>query len=161
MKSVKIPRKSKSQAEFILRPSRWRMMVIYTIMFTLAVFAGLLIRTILGGGASVQAIFSDWYINLGIVVGGAVLFALIDYSRWTMRVQGKEQLEGPSGAFGDRNTLPLKDINWPRSRKSLGSRIKIGTAIYTHGGKRILISPWFYDPARYQEFLDQIGYQQI
>ncbi len=152
MKTVKVTRRSKGQAEFILRPSRWRMMVIYTVMFTLAVLAGLLIRTILGGGTSVQAIFGDWYINLGIVVVGAVLFALVDYSRWTMRVQGGETI-------GDRSTLSLKDINWARSGKSLRSRIKIGTAIYTHGGKRILISPWFYEPARYQEFLDQIGYQ--
>lgn len=159
MKTVKVPRKSKSQAEFILRPSRWRMMIIYTVMFTLAVLAGLLIRTIFGGGTSVQAIFGDWYINLGIVVVGAVLFALVDYSRWTMRVQGGETIEGPSGAFGDRSTLSLKDINWARSGKSLRSRIKIGTGIYTNGGKRILISPWFYEPARYQEFLDQIGYQ--
>lgn len=149
----------KSQLEFILRPSRWRMMVIYTVLFALAVVFGLLIRVALSGGTSVQAVFGDWYINLGIVVAGAVLFAWIDYGRWTMRVQGGQQVEGPSGAFGDRAVLQLKDINWPRSGKSLRSRIKIGTAIYTHAGKRILISPWFYEPARFREFLDKIGYR--
>ena len=152
-------RRPKGQADFILRPSLLRVMLIYIAMFSLAVLFGLLIRALFGGGFSLSSLFGDWYINLAIVVGGAVLFAVIDYRRWTMRVLGGLKLEGPSGAFGERVTMQVREINWERSGKSLRSRIKIGTGIYSTMGQRILISPWFYPPGLYQEFLDKIGYR--
>jgi len=159
MKKAKVTRNPRSQAEFVLRPSRWRMLLIYVILFALAVTFGLLIRSIFSGGFSTETIFGDWQINAIIVVGGAVAFALLDYRRWTMRVQGGEYLEGPTGAFGERIILPLKEINWERSGKSLRSRFGVGTAIYTHGGRRILISPWFYEPGHFKAFLYEIGYR--
>jgi hypothetical protein len=162
MKKVKVTRKSGSGADFTLYPSRVRITLIYAAFFVMAVLIGMLVRIIAGGqNIDLAVLFSDWYINFGIVVGGAVLFAFMDYKRWTIRVLGGATVEGPSGAMGDRLMLPLKEIDWKRSGRSLRSRIKIGNAIYTEGRKRILISPWFYDPQAYAEFQERIGYTKV
>jgi hypothetical protein len=159
MKKVKVTRRPQSRQDYILRPSRVRMALIYAGFFALAVVVGMLIRLIAyRENANLEAILEGWGINLGIVVGGAVLFALMDYSRWTIRIVGGEKVEGPSGAMGSRSQLPLDDIDWERSGRSLRSRMKIGNAIYTVGRQRILISPWFYEPGLFAEFLDRIGY---
>ena len=159
MKKVKVTRKLQSRADFTLHPSRVRMMLIYAIFFALAVLAGMLIRLAFNRGSlSLAELFSYWVMNLAIVVGGSVLFALLDYSRWTIRVVGGEKIEGPSGALGTRSLLPLDEIDWARSGKSLRSRLKVGNAIYAPGRQRILISPWFYAPTAFSEFLDRIGY---
>jgi len=159
-KFKKTTHKPVSYQEFVLRPIRWRMALIYAGFFALAVFAGMLIRLATNSGQEAfSELFNDWYINLAIVVGGAIIFALLDYPRWTIRVVGMDRIEGSTGAFGERVALPLKDMDWPRSRKSLNSRMKVGNAMYTVTGKRILISPWFYDARHFQEFLDRIGYR--
>lgn len=159
MKKVRAARKSQSRLDYSLRPSRVRMALIYAFFFALAVMFGMLIRIMANNeNASLAQLFSDWGPNLAIVVGGAVLFAMIDYSRWTIRLQGGDELEGPSGGMGRRMVLPLEEIDWERTRRSLESRLKIGNAIYTVDGQRILISPWFYPPGSYAEFLDQINY---
>ncbi len=159
MKKVRAARKSQSRSDYSLRPSRVRMALIYAFFFALAVMFGMLIRVVFNNeNASPAELFSDWGPNLAIVVVGAVLFAMIDYSRWTIRVQGGEQIEGPSGGMGRRMILPLEEIDWKRTRRSLESRLKIGNAIYTFDGQRILISPWFYPPGNYSELLDLIGY---
>jgi hypothetical protein len=159
MKKVKVTRKPHSRQEYVLHPSRVRMALIYAAFFAMAVVIGIVIRLIVNReNANLGELFNDWATNLAIVVGGAVLFALLDYSRWTVRVQGGETVEGPSGALGTRSLLRLDDIDWERSGRSLRSRVKIGNAIYTIGRQRILISPWFYEPTLFSEFLDQIGY---
>ncbi|MBE0699243.1 MAG: hypothetical protein IH586_20160 [Anaerolineaceae bacterium] len=159
MKKMKVTRKPQSRQEYVLHPSRVRMVIIYAIFFTVAVAIGIIIRLVVNqGNASMGELFSDWATNLAIVIGGAVVFALLDYSRWTIRVVGGENVEGPSGALGTRALLPLKDIDWERSGRSLRSSLKIGNAIYTIGRQRILISPWFYEPGSFSEFLDRIGY---
>ena len=159
MKKAKVTRKPSARIDYTLRPSRWRMMLIYSALFTLALVFGLLLRMLFGGEFSLQTLFGDWYVNIAIVIGGAVLYSLLDYRRWTMRVLGGDQVEGPTGALGDRVTVPIREIDWTRSRRSIESRIKIGTAIYSLSRQRILISPWFYDPDQFREFLDRIGYE--
>lgn len=161
MKKVKASQIPQSRQEFVLYPSRLRMGLIYAGFFAVAVLAGWLIRVgVNGGKVPVAELFADWYINLAIVVGGAFLFALLDYSRWTIRVYGSEKVEGPSGALGERTDLPLKEIDWARSSRSLNSWLKVGNAIYTVGRRRILISPWFYDGKIFAEFLKRIGSPQ-
>lgn len=152
---------AKSHQEYVLYPSRLRMGLIYSGFFAVAVLAGWLIRIgVNSGKATTAELFDGWYINLAIVIGGAILFAFLDFSRWTIRVIDNDRLEGPAGALGERLILSLREINWPRSSKSLNSRLKVGNAIYSVGGKRILISPWFYEVDKYADFLKQIGYPQ-
>jgi hypothetical protein len=159
MKKVKVTRKPQSRQDFLLQPSRVRMATIYAIFFALAVIAGMVIRLFAyRENANLALITQGWETNLAIVVGGSVLFALMDYSRWTIKVLNGENIEGPSGAMGARALLPLSEIDWARSGHSLRSRLKIGNAIYTNERKRILISPWFYDPKPFAEFLERIGY---
>jgi hypothetical protein len=160
MKKMKVTRRPGSGANFTLYPSRVRIALIYASFFTIAVLVGLLIRIFTGGQYDPAVLFGDWAINLGIIIGGAVLFALMDYKRWTIQVIARESIEGPSGPMGERSQLPLKDIDWSRSGKSLRSRFKVGNAIYTLDRKRILISPWFYDPASYAQFKEQIGFSE-
>lgn len=159
MKKVKVTRRPQSHQDFTLRPSRVRIAAVYAFFFAIAVMLGMLIRVIAyRENANLSGLAEDWLTNLAIVMGGAVLFALLDYSRWTMRVLGGEKLEGPSGALGARSQIALDEIDWQRSGKSLRSRLKVGNAIYSLGRQRILISPWFYEPALFTEFLELIGY---
>lgn len=159
MKKPKLARKPLSHGEFTLRPSRVRMAVIYAAFFALAVLAGMLIRLVFNRqGLKLEELYGDWALYLAIVIGGAILFALMDYSRWTIRLVGGDRVEGPSGAMGSRSWFDLGDIDWGRTQRSLGSRFKVGNAIYSVERQRILISPWFYPPASYAEFLDRIGY---
>jgi hypothetical protein len=159
-KATKRPNVNK-KIDYILRPNRIRMGLIYALTFAIAMAIGILIRFFLDGGVfSPDSLFGDWSINLLIVIGGAVLFALLDYSRWTIRIVDGDKLEGPTGAFGDRHAFPIRDIDWNRTGRSLGSRFKIGNGIYTTKRQRILISPWFYNPEEYQQFTAMIGYKQ-
>jgi hypothetical protein len=161
MKKAKVTRKPLSRSDFTLYPSRLRMVTIYGSFFALAVIVGLLIRLATSGANTNYAeLFIDWQMNLAIVVGGAVLFAILDFKRWTIRVISGELVEGPSGALGDRVKLEIKDIDWERSGRSLNSRLKVGNAIYTLGRQRILISPWFYPSNVFSEFLEHIGYRE-
>ncbi len=160
MKAVKVTRKSLSRKEYLLLPSRVRMIAIYAAFFALAVMVGMLIRILFNrSGATLGELFSDWIFNLAIVVGGSVIFALVDYSRWTIRVVEGESVEGPSGAMGARLALPVGEIDWDRSRRSLNSWLKVGNAIYTFDRQRILISPWFYNSKKFSDFLSQLGYR--
>jgi len=160
MKNEKMARKTGARLDYILRPVRWRVALIYAIFFALAVLAGLSIRVAFNANKeSFATLFSDWYFNFIIVIGGSILFALLDYSRWTIRVINGDRIEGPTGAFGERAELPLKEIDWTRSSRSLNSRLKVGNAIYTLTRKRILISPWFYKQEDFKELLDYIGYK--
>jgi hypothetical protein len=162
MKKVKVTRNPQSRQDFLLRPSRVRMALIYAAFFSLAVIVGMIIRLIAyRENLNFAALIDGWAVNLGIVIGGSVLFALMDYPRWTIKVLGGENVEGPSGAMGMRSLLPLGEIDWERSGRSLRSRLKIGNAIYSVGRQRILISPWFYEPGLFAEFLDRIGYSPV
>jgi hypothetical protein len=159
MKKRKVTRKPRSLEDFTLRPSRVRMVVIYALFFSLAVLAGMLLRLLFNRqGLSLGELYSDWLVYLAVVVGGAVAFSLMDYSRWTILVLGGKRIEGPSGAMGNRSILDLNQVDWIRTRRSLDSRLKVGNVIYTIERQRILISPWFYSPAAFSEFLDRIGY---
>jgi hypothetical protein len=161
MKKIKVTRRPQTRQDFILFPSRVRMTMIYAVLFALAVLLGIVIRLFAyRDNLNLDVILEGWVVNLGIVVGGAVLFALLDYTRWTIRVLGGEKLEGPSGAMGSRAQMLLDDIDWERSGRNLRSRLKIGNAIYTSGRQRILISPWFYDPKLFAEFLERIGFPE-
>jgi hypothetical protein len=161
MNKSKPAKRVNKKADFILRPNRLRMGLIYAFFFGLALAIGTLIRFALDGFAfNSQSLFGDWRINLLIVFGGAALFALLDYRRWTIRVLGGDRLEGPSGALGDRQVLPIADIDWTRTRRSLGSRLKVGNGIYAGPRNRILISPWFYNPADFAQFAEIIGWKE-
>jgi hypothetical protein len=158
MKKPKPTRRTSKQAEYVLRPSRLRMTLIYILIFSIAMGIGILIRFILDGGVyNPDRLFGDWQTNALIIFGGAIVFALLDYRRWTIRVLDGERIEGPSGAFSQRQAFPIKDIDWTRTRRSINSRLKIGNGIYTDSRQRILISPWFYDPQQFQEFAQRIG----
>lgn len=159
MAKYKTSRTNRAPSEFVLFPSRVRMTIIYAVLFTLALMIGLLIRAAFSGWSfDLGGIWDEWYLNILLIFGGALVFAMIDYNRWTIRVRDNESVEGPTGAMGERALLPIKNIDWDRTRRNLNSRLKIGNAIYTQSGQRILISPWFYAPARYHEFLSEIGY---
>jgi hypothetical protein len=158
MKKPKPTKKIGKQADFVLKPSRLRMALIYALMFGIAVSVGILIRFIMDGGVfDAQRLFGDWQMNALIVLGGAIVFAMLDYRRWTIRVLGGERVEGPSGAFGERQVFSISDIDWTRTRRSMNSRLKIGNGIYTGTRQRILISPWFYDPENFREFAERLG----
>jgi hypothetical protein len=108
-------------------------------------------------GLSLGELYSDWLVYLAVVVGRSGFFAdgllaLDDPGA------GRERIEGPSGAMGNRSILDLNQVDWIRTRRSLDSRLKVGNVIYTIERLRILLSPWFYSPAAFSEFLDRIGY---
>lgn len=160
MKKVKVTKRPKAQSEFVLQPSRLRMIVIYALLFMLAYGIGLLIRYIISGGTlEFDRLREDWLLDVLVIFGGPVLLAFLDYKRWVIKVQG-DQLEGLSGPFGDRSTFTTQEIDWTRTGRSLSSRVKIGNGIYANANRRILISPWFYRPADYRTFLDLIGYEK-
>ena len=160
MKKVKVTKRPKTQTEFVLKPNRLRMFLIYMVLFILAYGVGTVLRYILtGGDLDLERMGEDWLIDVLIVFGGPVLLALLDYNRWVIKYQ-ENQLEGLSGAFGERSVFPIREIDWKRTARSLSSRVKIGNGIYAQTSRRILISPWFYNPGDYKTFLDLIGYDK-
>ncbi len=159
MKKVKVTKKPGTS--FILRPSRVRMFLVYIVILALAIGAGLTIQFLFRR----NSLGPDWFVTdgptyLAIIVGGAIIISLMEYSRWIIRVESGDTVEGPSGAFGERLSIPLKEIDWQRTRRSLNSWLKFGNAIYSSPRRRILISPWFFSPARFREFLSMVGYDK-
>ncbi|NLG97268.1 MAG: hypothetical protein GX491_07905 [Chloroflexi bacterium] len=158
MKRVKVTKQK--QREFTLRPSRLRMFVIYLVLFVFAYGFGILLRLIFNNGAAdFPAFFDDWYLDAGIVVGGAFVLALVDFRRWTVRIMNGDQLEGPAGPFGERLAVPLRNIDWTRSTKSLKAGLGMANGIYTIDRQRVLFNRWFYAPNSLQEFFDRIGFR--
>jgi hypothetical protein len=156
MKKVKLTNRPAPREGLTLKPSRLRMFVIYAFLFALAVLFGLLIRLILSPSAFGDM---DWNILFLAVFGGAAVMAFIEQSRWVLRVRkGGELLEGTTGAFGARVTIPIDSIDWERTRRSLSSWLKIGNSIYVTSIQRIMVSPWFFDPHEFSSFIKAIGY---
>ena len=146
--------------DFILKPNRVRMFLIYIILFALAIVLGTGIRWLLYR----DTLTPGWWSNNGtiavvIIVVGALLMSVTEYSRWTLRVVGGNTIEGPAGMFGSREALSIAAIDWERTRRSLSSWLKIGNAIYDVSRQRILVSPWFFTPREFREMLDLIGYR--
>lgn len=159
MKKVKVTKKPGTS--FILRPSRVRMFLVYVVILALAIGAGLTIQFLFRR----NSLRPDWFMTdgptyLAIILGGASIISLMEYSRWIIRVEDGDTVEGPSGAFGERLSIPLKEIDWQRTRRSLNSWLKFGNAIYSSPRRRILISPWFFRTAQFREFLTAIGYDK-
>ena len=157
MKKLKVTKRPGSRAGLVLKPSRLRMFAIYALLFGLAIGFGLLLRMMFSPGGIGPV---NIPVTLLAVLGGALLMAFIEHSRWTLRVGEGEQLEGPTGAFGERTSIPLKGIDWARTRRSLSSRLKIGNSIYASANSRVMVSPWFFDPQKFHEFLTAIGYDK-
>lgn len=156
MKKVKVTKKS--NPELILQPSVLRMYLIYTLMFVLAYAFGLLIRFFLYREQfNLAQLTSDWLVDTLIVFAGPLVLAFIYKRRWMVKVIGRDTLEGPTGAFSERIQLPLREINWAMTERSIGSKFGLANAIYA-GGRRILVNAWFFNPAEWQEFLERIGY---
>ena len=156
MKKAKVTKKSAS--ELILQPSVLRMYLIYTLMFILAYAFGLLIRFITQREQfTVERLTNDWLVDTLIVFAGPLLLAFIYKRRWMVKVIGRDTVEGPTGAFSDRIQLPLREINWAMTERSIESKVGLANAIYA-GGQRILVNIWFFNPSEWQEFLDRIGY---
>ncbi len=141
---------------YVLRPSRPRMFLIYTVILALAIGAGFLIRSVIYH-TGFNLLQTDGLFFAGLILFGAVVITLMEYSRWTMHVEIGEAVEGPSGALGERLSIPLDQIDWKRTRRSLTSWLKFGNAIYASPRQRILVSPWFFDPKKFREFLTIIG----
>lgn len=142
----------------ILRPSRVRMFIIYVIILGLAMGASILFQYLFSRGSyDVGWLQNDIPRFVLILLGGSLLITLLEHARWTMRVEDGDRIEGPSGIFGQRLTIPLREIDWERTRRSLNSRLKFGNAIYSLRQDRVLVSPWFFDPAQFREFLSAIG----
>lgn len=160
MKKVKVTKRPGPQGELIVLPSRLRMFLIYMVMFSLAIGIGLLLRLAVDRESfTAEWLSSGWISWLGVVIGGAALMALIERSRWKLRVVERDKLEGPTGAFGERLVIPFNEIDWPRTQRSLSSKLKIGNAIYGRGRQRIIVSQAFFDPAALSELLRAIGYK--
>lgn len=157
MRKAKSTRRPATRENLVLKPSRLRMFVIYIILFSLAVVVGFMIRLIFSGFAADDL---DWTLYLVVVFGGAVVMAFMEVPRWTLRVlDGGELLEGTTGAFGTRISIPIKSIDWERTHRSISSRVKIGNNIYATSVQRLMVSPWFFDPQEFKSFLESIGYQ--
>lgn len=157
MKKAKVTRRPGTREKLVLKPSRLRMFIIYVILFDLALLLGFIIRLIFNGFN-----FDDmnWPAMLLIVFGGALVMAFMEVPRWTLLVRdGGELLEGTTGAFGARVTIPIKSIDWKRTHRSLSSRVKIGNNIYVTSVQKLMVSPWFFDPGEFRSFLEVIGYQ--
>lgn len=155
MKRVKVTKRPVNS--LVLRPARLRMFAIYVILLTLALSFGLVLRMITSSdGFNLQTATYDWPLSLAIVFGGSAIMVLLEYRRLTLRFDG-DHVEGPAGAFGERQALNIKEIDWLRTRNSLSSRLKFGNAIYTYVGQRIIVSPWFFHPERFEEFLSALG----
>ncbi len=145
--------------KYVLHPSRPRMFVVYTVILALALGVGFLIRYLIYH-TGLDLLQTDGLFFLGLILFGAVLITLMEYSRWTLHVESGENVEGPSGALGERLAIPLDEIDWKRTRRSLASWLKFGNAIYASPRQRILVSPWFFDPKKFREFLTMIGYDR-
>jgi hypothetical protein len=159
MKKVKVTRRP--GASFVLRPSRVRMFLVYIVILALAIGVGLAIQFLFRRNSlSPNWFMTDGPTYLAIILGGAIIISLMEYSRWIIHVENGDTVEGPSGAFGERLSIQLKEIDWQRTRRSLNSWLKFGNAIYSGPRRRILISPWFFSPARFREFLSAIGYDK-
>ncbi len=159
VKKIKVTRRPGSS--FVLRPSRPRMFLVYTVILTLAIGAGFFIRFLLyHTGFDPSWFQTNGLFFLGLILLGAILITVMEYSRWTMRVVDGEKVEGPSGALGERLSIPLEAIDWKRTRRSLASWLKFGNAIYASPRQRILVSPWFFNPKQFREFLTAIGYDR-
>jgi hypothetical protein len=157
MKKVKVTKRPQKE-DFILKPNRLRMMLVYVLLFGLAYIIGMFIRYLINpGGFDLQRLTTDWTLDALIIFGGPALLAMLDYRRWVVRLQNSEMIEGLSGAFGERVVFPAREIDWQRTNRSLSSRFKIGNAIYAKTRQRILLSPWFYNPGDFREFLQLIG----
>ena len=137
------------------------MFLSYTVLFALAYGAGILLRMLFSPSEErVRLLTGDWLRDFAIVAGGALLLSLLDFRRWTVRIHAGDRLEGASGAFGERVTIPIDEIDWTQTGRSLQSRVKLGNGIYAISRERILISPWFYSPGDYQDFLERIGFSR-
>ncbi len=138
------------------------MFLVYLVILSLAIGTGLLIQFLFRrdsfGPGWLQ---TDSITYLAIILAGSLIVSLMEYPRWTLRVEGGEKVEGPSGAFGERLSIPVKEIDWMRTRRSLTSWLKFGNAIYVSPRERILVSPWFFDQGKFREFLAAIGYEKI
>jgi hypothetical protein len=146
------------RSEAVLKPSRLLMFLNYILLFTIAVTVGLGVRWLVNREGFGQNWWSEnGLLTLAVVVFSSLLIAVVDHGRWTLRIINGSQLEGPTGALGDRLVIPLREIDMDRTRKSLRSRLKIGNGIYANSRQRILISPWFYRPAEYRNFIREIG----
>jgi len=156
MKKIKSTRRPGPREGLVLRPSRVRMFLIYSVLFAMAMGVGFLIRFIFSPD-SFQNI--DWA-TMGIVaVGGGAVMSFFEHQRWVLRVRDNgELLEGTTGAFGSRVTIPIKSIDWELTRRSLRSWLKIGNSIYVTRMQRVMVSPWFFNPGDFERFLKEIGY---
>lgn len=135
------------------------MFAVYVVVFALAILFGSGIRWIFNH----DTFGPSWLANQGpvtvaIIAVGAGFMSLTEYSRWTLRFNGSDMLEGPSGVFGDRLAIDIHNIDWKATRRSLTSWLKIGNAIYGPARQRILVSPWFFNPGEFRELLEQIGF---
>lgn len=156
MKKVKVTKRSTS--ELILQPSVLRMYLIYTFLFIMAYAFGLLIRFITDrNNFTFDRLTNDWLVDTLIVFVGPLLLAFIYKRRWMVKLIGRDTVEGPTGAFSDRITLPVREINWAMTERSIESRVGLANAIYAEG-RRILVNVWFFNPAEWREFLNRIGY---
>lgn len=156
MKKVKVTKKS--APEQLFQPSVLRMYLIYTLLFVLAYAFGLLIRYITNREQfTIDRLTNDWLVDTLIVFLGPLLLAFLYKRRWSVKVVGRDTIEGPTGAFSDRVTLPLREINWAMTERSIESRLGMANGIYA-GGRRILVNKWFFTPSDWQELLDRIGY---
>lgn len=133
------------------------MFLIYMVLFALAIGAGVLLRLATNRESVGGWFMENWPMTIIIIVGGAALLSIIERSRWTLRVLDGRRLEGPTGAFGERSVMPAEQIDWEKSKRSLGSRVKIGNAIYGRDGRRIVVNQWFFDPEKFQTILDMIS----
>ncbi len=158
MPRYKVTRRPSARPDTVLKPSLWRMTLIYAILFVVAIGIGLLIRALITReNLVVSWLQENWPVTLVALFGGSALLSLAERSRWSLRLVGGDRLEGPSG-FGERVTLHLAEIDWKRTRRSLSSRMKIGNGIYDNERNRILVSPWFFDPAKFREMMAMLGY---
>lgn len=160
MKKVKVTKRPKMQ-EFVLRPSRLRMIAIYIFLFALALGVGFLIRLVINPGSlNLAELEKSWIAYVAILLGAPILLAVMDFRRWTLRILDGDRVEGPAGPFGERLAIGLDEIDWERTKRSLSSWLKMGNAIYASRRERILLNPWFYPSQTYVEFLDLIGFNK-
>jgi hypothetical protein len=158
MAKIKAPKRA--VADFILKPNRLRLFLIYLLMFVLALILGYGIRWIFYRDTFTQEFLQNQGAGTALlIIGGALLLSFTEYSRWTLRIINRNVLEGPTGMFGDRLRMPIETIDWKRTQRSLASRFKIGNAIYGEDRQRILVSPWFFNSGQFSELLELIGYE--
>lgn len=160
MAKAKVTKRPAQRQDYTLQPSRLRMFLIYLVMFALAILLGLLIRLVFYRGEDLLAYLREnWVAGAAITVGGSLVMALVERSRWTLRVVGRSQLEGPTGLFSERIVIPINEIDWERTRRSLDSWLKVGNAIYGQGRTRVIVSQGFFKPEELKELLALLGYK--